>query len=160
MKLSAQKGISLIEIVIVVFVATVLLFSITQVAALAVRISSEKKVELRGIYYAQEGMEALRAMRDESWNTRISGLTASTTYYFAPSANSWTLTTTNPGALDGIFTRTVVMQGVNRGANSDIAASGTNDPDTKKFTVLVSWNTQAATRLISTDTYLANLYKN
>ena len=157
---ATQKGISVIEIVIVVFVATVLLFSIAQVAGISFRISTEKKLELRAGYYAQEGIEALHAMRDESWATRIGTLTASTTYYVVPTPSAWTLSASNPGVLDGIFTRTAVTQNVSRDANDDIASSGTNDPDTKKFTVTVTWGTQTGVHALAVDAYLTNLYKN
>lgn len=156
-----QRGISLIEIVLVIFIASTALFAIAQVAALSVRVSAEKKTELRATYYLQEGLEALHAMRDESWAARIAPLSASSTYYVAPTASAWTLSGTDPGTLDNIFTRTVVMQNVSRDINDDIASSGgTNDPDTKKFTVTVSWNTQAGTRSVNTDTYITNLYVN
>lgn len=156
-----QKGISLIEIVIVIFVATVLLFSIAQIAALSTRALTEKKLALRAAFYTREGTEALHAMRDESWVTRIGGLVASTTYYFVPTASAWTLSSVNPEALDGVFTRTAVMQNVNRDTNDDITSSGgVNDPDTKKFTVTVNWNTQTGAKTLATDMYITNLYKN
>ena len=156
-----DRGISLIEVVIVVFVATVLLFSVAQLAALSFRSSQDQKLELRAAYYAEESAEALRAMRDESWNARIGSLTASTTYYFVLTANAWTLSSANPGALDGTFTRTAVMYNVSRDAADDIVSvGGTNDPDTKKFTVRLDWNTQAGSRTLSSDTYLTNLLKN
>lgn len=155
-----QRGISIIEIIVVIFVATILLFSIAQVAGISFRVSTEKKLELRAGYYAQEGVEALRAMRDESWATRIGTLSAGTTYYFVPTPSAWTLSGSNPGALDGVFTRTAVMQSVYRDANDDIASSGTLDPDTKKFTITVSWSTQTGAHSLAIDTYIMNLLKN
>src|SRR3989344_972184 len=158
---SSQQGISLIEIVLVIFIASTVLFAVAQVATLSLRISAEKKIELKATYYMQEGLEALHAMRDESWTTRIAPLSASTTYYVAPTASAWTLSGTNPGALDGVYTRTVVMRDVARDAGDDIvSAGGTNDPDTKKFTVTVTWNTPAGTRLVDSETYLVNMYGN
>ena len=155
-----QQGISLIEVVIVTFVATTLLFSISQVVTLAARASTEKKTSLRAAYYLEEGMEALRAMRNESWTSRIGGLTASTTYYFVPTANSWTISASDPGKLDSIFTRTVIAQNVYRDGNDDISSPGTLDVDTKKFTVAVSWQSQCGAHTLTLDTYLANLFRN
>ncbi|MDO8558506.1 MAG: hypothetical protein Q7S09_04980 [bacterium] len=157
---NSQRGISVIEVMIVIFVATVLLFSIAEVAGLSHRISSEKKLELRAGYYAHEGVEALHAMRDESWSTRIGTLSASTTYYIVPTASAWILSSSDPGALDGFFTRTAVMQNVYRDTNDDIASSGTLDPDTKKFTITLTWGTQTGTKTLAIEAYLTNLYKN
>src|SRR3989338_11318456 len=76
-----ERGISLVEVVVMVFVATVLLFSIAEVAKISFHTFSAKKLEYRAVLYLNEGVEALRAMRDESWTTNIAPITASTTYY-------------------------------------------------------------------------------
>lgn len=155
-----ERGISLIEIIVVIFVATVLLFSISQVAALSFRISSEKKLEYRAVLYLNEGLEAVRAMRDESWTAKIAPLAASANYYFVPTANSWTLSTTDPGKVDGVFMRTVVFQPVYRDAADAIASTGTLDPDTERFSVTLSWDVANQTRTISADAYITNYLKN
>lgn len=159
-----ERGISLIEVIVVIFVATVLLFSISQVAALSFRISSEKKLEYRAVLYVQEGIEAVRAMRDESWAAKIAPLTASTTYYFIPTANSWTLSTSDPGKLDGAFTRALVSQPMHRDASDNLVPAGTPgsvyDPDTKRVSVGVMWDAVGRTRNLSTDFYITNYRKN
>lgn len=163
MKTTPQKGISVIEVVVVVFVTTVLLYSVVQLALLSLQVSREKKLELRAAYYVHEGVEAIRAMRDESWATRIASLTASSVYYIIPASNSWIFSASNPGPLDGIFTRTAIMQNVSRdAATDDIDASGggVDDPDTKRFTVSAAWNTQTGPHAFSMHMYITNLFAN
>ena len=156
-----ERGVSLIEVVVMVFVATVLLFSIAEVAKLSFRTFSAKKFEYRAVLYLNEGIEALHAMRDESWTTKIAPITVSTTQYIVPTSNSWIFTASSPGQLDGVFTRTAVLQNIFRDTADDINPGGsTPDPDTKKATVTISWVSPVGPRSLSVDTYITNYLKN
>src|SRR3989344_6133361 len=158
---NGERGISLVEVVVMVFVATVLLFSIAEVAKISFHTFSAKKLEYRAVLYLNEGVEALRAMRDESWTTNIAPITASTTYYVVPTANSWTATAVSPGQLDVIFTRTVTLQNVLRDSADDIDPAGSvADPDTRKVSVAVSWTSAVGPRSLSVDVYITNYLKN
>jgi hypothetical protein len=53
----------------------------------------------------------------------------------------------------------VVVSGVCRNANSDIAACGTNDPDAKYVTVSVAWRVGAATTTRAISFYTFNLFE-
>lgn len=159
-KRSTERGISLLEVVVAIAVAFVLLFSISEVATLSLRVLADKKREYRAVLYLSEGAEAIRAMRDESWDAKIAPLSASTTYYLVATVNSWNVANADPGKLDGTFTRTLVPQNVWRDGADAIAPSGTLDPATKRFTVTVSWESGLGSRAISSDFYLTNYLAN
>ena len=87
----------------------------------------------------------MRTVRDNGW-INISGLTGGTTYYpiFNPLTNAWTLSTSPSDGTVGIYTRSVVMSGVDRDASDDISDTGADDPGTKLFTETVSWDDEGA----------------
>lgn len=87
--------------------------------------------------YAQEGIEAVRSIRDNSWESieavtdqSSQGLVKNSNGYWAFSGSSDTL---------GSLTRQVQVYSVQRSSTGNIvASSGTNDPTTRKVTVTIS----------------------
>lgn len=156
---NSQKGIGLIEIVIAVFVISASLFGVLQVSVFALKATADRANKAKAIVFAQEGMEAVRNMRDGSWTNNIAPLTFGATYYLTVSSGKWALTGTNPGLLDAQFTRTIVLNNVSRDGASDIVTTGgTNDPSTKKATVTVSWGSPA--KSVQLVAYIMNILKN
>ncbi|MBI1754966.1 hypothetical protein HY250_00755 [Candidatus Azambacteria bacterium] len=154
-----QKGIGLIEIVIAIFVISVSLFAVIQLSVFALKATADRNDKAKAVVFAQEGMEAVRNIRDGSWTNNIATLTFGATYYLTVSGSQWALTQTNPGALDGKFTRTIMIANVSRDINSNIvSAGGTDDASTKKVTVTVSWSTPA--KSVQLVAYLMNILKN
>lgn len=87
--------------------------------------------------FAQEGIEAVRSIRDNSWQDieNISG--AGGQGIVKAAAGYWQFDGTSNTL--GALTRTIVVTDVERNANDEIVASGgTIDPNTKKVTVTVS----------------------
>ena len=109
---------------------------------------------------AEEGIEGVRSLRDDGWTTNITTLTENATYYPVISANKWTLTNTNPGTVNNLYTRTVVIAGVNRDVNDDIAVAGTDDPNTKEVTVKVTWKEGQDVQDVTIVTYITNFLAN
>ncbi len=135
-----KNGFGLVEVVVGVSVALIVFFSVGQVSLLALKASEEKENRLRALNLAEEGIEAVRNLRDAGWSSNIANLNFGSKYYVATSSSGWILTSTNPGLIDGKFKRYVVMDSVSRDANDDITESGgTDDPGTKKVTSVVSW---------------------
>jgi len=154
-----EKGVGLIEIVIAVAIITASFFAIIQLSVYGLKAVAERNQKAEALAYAKEGMEALRNLRDASWTNNIAALTSGTTYYLTTTGGTWALTATNPGALNGIYTRTIVRTSVQRNVNDDIVASGgIDDPGTKEFTVTVSWGTPA--KSVQLAAYFADLFKN
>lgn len=86
--------------------------------------------------YASEGIEAVRSIENQDYIDLVS--TASAGVARGPS-NTWIFSgTTN--TLDK-YTRSIAITDVQRDGSGNIVASGgTNDPNTRKVTVTVSWN--------------------
>ena len=155
-----QKGFGLIEILIV---GAVIAIGFVGIAAFLINSSGltfRVTRNTEAVSLAEEGMEAVRSLRDESWSTNISTLTSGTTYYPVVSGNKWTLTTSNPGVVNDLYTRTVAIENVNRDSNDDIASSGTPDTNTKEIVVKVTWYENQAIKDVTLTTYITNFLSN
>lgn len=154
-----EKGFGLIEILIataiiaVAFIGIIGFFIFSQNATLR----GVRNAEATSL--AEEAMEAVRKLRDESWTNNIVTKTNGTTYYPVISANKWDLQTTNPDP-SSFYTTTVVFSAVTRDANSNISSSGTNDSDSRKVVVTVSWLESGATKTVPLTTYITNFLDN
>lgn len=154
-----QKGISVVEIIIAIAVVSTVFFAISQVSILALRASADRNTKAKALAIAQEGMEAMRSIRDAGWAANIASLNFGAAYYITASSSQWTLTQINPGLIENQFTRTVVLDNVSRNINDDIVdTGGTNDVYTKKVTVTVSWGSQGKNvKLVG---YIMDILKN
>lgn len=154
------KGFGLIEILIVVGI-----MGIAFVALVAFLINSSGIIfrvtrNTEAVALVEEGIEGVRSLRDEGWAANIITLTEGATYYPVISTNKWTLTTTDPGTVNNLYTRTVVIEGVNRDVNDDIAVAGTDDPNTKEVTVTVTWKEGQDVQDVTIVTYITNFLGN
>lgn len=154
--LSSQRGFSVIEILVVVTIVGIAIFSLYELVVISRTSTSNQMRRLQALSYAQEGMEAMRSIRDRSWDSHIAPLTETTAYYLTFTNSTWTLTTTNPGPLDGLFTRIIKVAPVTRDSNGNIVTGGTTDPDTRRVTVTVTWAERGSDRSVELQTYLTN----
>ncbi len=155
-----EQGVGIIDIVISVTIITIALFSIIQLVVLGVRLQRESDERTRAIYLAEEGMEAVRLLRDQSWSSSINPLLLDTDYFPVVSSSQWVLSTTDPGLIGGLYTRTVRFGRVFRNdATDDIAPSGTEDPNTREVKVRVFWGGTGA-KSYEIVTYLTNFLFN
>ncbi len=138
----STSGFGLIELVVVAAIASATLAGFLQAAILSLRLLHAEQESLQATMLAQEGMEAVRSVRDESWTNNIVPLVNGALYYPVVLNNKWTLSANNPGLFNGLYTRQVVFQQVFRNATDDIAASGTLDTGTRKITMTVSWGSK------------------
>lgn len=156
-RVARERGFGIIEIIVAVAVISVALFTIQQVSFLYLKQNIENKKNLKASYYAEEALEAVRSIRDQGWTANIASLTMGANYYPIISSNKWTLTATNPGVIENIYTGQVVIDNVSRDSNDNIVSSGgTDDPNTKKATVTILW--EGKSTILTT--YLTNLYNN
>jgi len=137
----SQKGISIIEILIVIAIIGTALGSILSLTTFALRASISIKEKTQANNLAQATMEAVRNFRDgTAWET--DGLkNYSGTYHPEKSGDppKWILAS-GEKTING-FTRKVVFEDVYRdGITDDIKTDGGYlDSNTKKATVTVSW---------------------
>ena len=159
--LQNEKGISIIELLTVIAIIMVALTSLLGVATFSLSRSILTKETIQANNLAQEAIEAVRNFRDgTAWDTNGLGVITGEaayyggSYYIQKTADippKWQLilgeeTITN-------FTRKIVFLNAQRDTNDNIVETGgTNDPNTKKVTVTVSWKDKK----VEIITYLTN----
>jgi len=154
-----KKGISIIEILVVIAIIITALSSLLGLASFSLGVSTLIKQTNQANNLSQEVMEAVRNFRDgTSWDIDGLGKLATSTDYYPQATGSpskWQLVQGTEN-IDG-FTRKVVFEDVMRDSNSNIVESGgTNDPNTKKVTVTVSWEERGRDLKLEIFTYLTN----
>jgi prepilin-type N-terminal cleavage/methylation domain-containing protein len=117
------KGVSLVEVLVGVSIVAVLLVVIgysinTYVSARAALLNNTKAT-----YLAEEGIEIVRAIRDNDWNT-IDALPTNTARYLSVSTTTFSIVTTQE-IIDSSFYREFKVRPVYRNASDDIVASTT-----------------------------------
>ena len=152
--LSSKGGFGLIEIVIATAIASLFLFGLLQTYTLAVKLLRNERELFEATLLADEALEAVRAMRDESWESAIAPLTNAAAYYPVIQNGKWQLATTAPTPISGKYTQGVVLDAVYRDSQDRVNSSGTLDPKTKKVTARVSWG--APSRQVELVTYIAD----
>jgi len=162
-KISRGDGFTLIEVLIACFIISMTTLALMSAASKGIELSIRALRQAQASMIAEEGVEAVKVIRDADWNV-ISSLSLNTNYYlsFNTGSNTWSLQTTpstNPTTpIDDRFTRTVVFSAVYRDSNDDIAASGTLDSGTKRVTVNTSWQSQGETISKSITFYISNIF--
>lgn len=162
MSTSPQRGgFGLPETVIAVGLVAFVLIGLAQAATLATRLVNAADLHTRAGFLAEEGIEAVRALRDTGWSVNIAPLDTTRDYAVVFSENAWRLVSAPQPAVDGRFDRRVRIANVYRDANDNIVPSGgTLDANTKQVTLTVSWSDRGRTASTTIATYLANLFSN
>lgn len=155
----SSGGFGLVEIVISAAILSVSLLAISGFFQSINRASIETKTAVQGDYLLEEGVEIVKLFRDDNYTDNILKLATSTSHYFLWNGTNWATTTTN-ALLDGRYERKFTITDVKRDANSDIATSGTYDPDTKLVAVSVAWSSLTGTTTRSIQTYITNIFNN
>ncbi|MBT4209348.1 MAG: prepilin-type N-terminal cleavage/methylation domain-containing protein, partial [Candidatus Komeilibacteria bacterium] len=135
--MAGHSGFSLVEVIVAIGVFTVLAAGIFNVVTSSYRNFYGTGDKQSIAEFAQEGIEASRAIRDNSWQDiediagdGNKGIIKASEGYWEFSGSSDTL---------GVLTRTIAISNVERNANDEIVSSGgTEDPNTKKVVVTVS----------------------
>ncbi len=159
-----HRGFGLIELVIATGIVAITLLVFAQAAITFLRAAQISADDQDAAFLAREGMEAVRAVRDQSWSSNIAVLANDTIYYATATSGSWILTTSNPGQLLGKFTRAIIFSAVNRsdgGFGDIVATGGTLDPKTKKVLVRVQWTgVDGSARTFDLTSYLTYFLRN
>lgn len=157
-----SRGFGLIEILIGAAVLSIALLGISSFFQTAFLTSRVTRAQIQSGYLLEEGVEALKLMRDNGYASTIGKLSTTTSTYLTWNATTtkWATTTTNT-LIDGKYERKIISADVKRDATNDIAAVGTYDSNVKLVTVTVSWkDTRGATSTRSIPTYIFNLFNN
>lgn len=154
-----NKGFGLLEIVVGAGIILILLFGVSSISEMSLRTETESIKNTKAAFLLEEGAEAIKMMRDESYASKISALTSSTNYYLSFENESWSATSSNI-YIGGVFERKFVLENTLRDTNDDISSSGVVDPNTKKFTVFVSWQSKNGTTTKKISGIIANIFDN
>lgn len=150
-----QKGLGMVEIIVVTAVIITAFTAILQLFKLQVQTERAKREELQAYALLSEALEAVRSVRDAGWSN-ISSLTLGADYYPVIASGAWTLSLTDPGPVDG-YSRWVVASSVRRGTNGDIVFSGgTVDADTFQINAYAEWQSGGSAKTRTLTTYLTN----
>ena len=159
----SKLGFGLVEVVIASAIISVSIFSLSAVAVIGSQLQRQSLEKIRANFLAEEGVEVMRFLRDKSWSSNLASLSPNTNYYvkFSTSTSQWSISTDFTPYIDSLFIRTVTIDNVSRDSNDSITLSGgTNDPDSKKVTVTISWQEQRATSTVSLSAYLLDIFDN
>jgi len=134
-----------IEVVLVIAIIGTVLVTLLGLASFSLRSSNLLKESSKADSLSQEAIEAVRNFRDgTTWSTDGLGtLSLGVSYHpqevasISPNPPKWSLVAGEESV--GIFTRKIVIEKVFRDANGNISGSGTEDSNTKKIAVTVSW---------------------
>ena len=135
-----QRGSLLIETILVTF-----LFGVIATGLVATLVTSTTSAKQGAEYivatgYLQEGIQAVRSIRDQDWSALSSG-----THGLKTTSGFYELNGVSDSLDAGVYTRTITIDPVYRTGSltGDIAPAGVLDENTKKVTVAVAWNVQA-----------------
>lgn len=127
-----KKGITLVEVILATVLITMLITGIAGAMSYGISSASRANQSSYASYLAQEGIEALRNMRDQSFTNLVNG-----THGFAVSGNTWTFSGTSDTT--SIYTRQVVIT--------------SQDSETKRAVVTVTWAGQTYTQIAEFTTW-------
>ncbi len=155
------------EIVISTAIISASLFSLVYMTKIALRASTESFLNAKASFLGEEALEAARFVRDQGWSANIDPLISGDAYYPVFSASGWTMVTTGPALIDGIFEREIFFEDVYRSTEDDSivpfdsAEPKVLDPDTIKATAVISRlkGPTAATSSVALTTYITNLFQ-
>lgn len=151
-------GMGVIEIVVAAAILVLIAVGVFTVGRYAITAQRAVTLDRRATLIAAESLAVARLERDGNWAT-FSGRPLNTPLYPTFSGSTASLSTTDPGSVDGIFTATVTLDDVYRNVSGDIDPGGTTlDSDAREVTVEVTWTTPSGAQKTFTDSaYLMNI---
>lgn len=155
-----DRGITLAEVLIASSVITVFVVALVGVYNLHLKIIFGASEEIKASYLAEEGVEAIKFLRNDSWDLFISPLTIGSDHFITWQTDRWVTTGTNT-YIDGLYERKIILNQVLRNSEDDIVESGGSvDDSARKVTVTVSWRDGNATSTKSVSTYITDIFDN
>lgn len=164
MKYTYNRGIGLLEVVVAVAIIGVALGSVVISYSFYLKAALQNTDVIKATYLAEEGIEAVRILRDTSWTDELETLNFDTDYFltYATTTKTWSVTeNADNNYVDGKYMRTLRLDEVFRDSNNDIVhIGGTEDAETILAEVMVSWSDRGATSTRSLKAYYTDLFSN
>lgn len=127
-------GFGIIEIIIAISIFIIIAGVATASIIGSLSINRLGEEETNANVYAQEGIEAIRSIKNQSWANITTG-----TYGVDNSTGKWVLSGTSNSSAK--FTRQIKISAVERDGGGNIVSSGgVIDPDTMKIDSIVAWD--------------------
>ena len=154
-----QKGISLVEVIIASSIIGLSMIYISNVYGNFVKLSLENTDKVQAVFILDEGVEAIKTMRNFAWST-VASSTPGVDYYLVWQNNRWQSTTTKI-LVDNKFTRKYNVSNVYRDpiTLNIVTSGGVLNTDSKVVNMDVSWSYKGSTTTKSTSFYMFNLYE-
>ena len=151
---TVKKGFSVVEVILAVFMFIIIAATGVATVIHSFSVNRQAEEETQATLIAQEGIEGVRSIKNQSWGNLTAG-----TYGLDTTGNVWSFDA-GPDNV-GKFLRTIVISDVQRDVGGNIVASGgTPDPDAKKIDATVDWDfSDVRARSITLATYLTNFRK-
>lgn len=159
LKQNKQKGLGLVEVLIASSIVLAVVLAGVNLITFSISNSRGTTQSIQAAYLLDEGVEAVKFLRDQSFTGNIASMSPSSQYGISFNGTSWATSTTRT-LYSGIFDRYISVSPVYRDSNSEISTTGTLDPATRFVTVSVSWNPGNGTTTKSISTYITNLFNN
>lgn len=160
-KFRRAAGIGLVEIVIAAGIFAAAGFALMALVQYSTGVMDNNLRRIQAAFLAEEGIEAVRHLRDQTW-PNIGNADPATPYYlvFTPGTPaSWSLTSVAQPQISGTFTRQVQLPEVQRSGADDIVTSGgVVDPNTRLVRVTISWQDRGEAKSLQLETYLTNVF--
>lgn len=144
-KYKYNHGLGLMEIVIGISIISLSLVGLVTAFNVFMRAGLSNTNKIQATYIMEEGLEAIRYLRDSGWASNISSLTSGTPYYITFDGSNWSTNATKT-LIDNKFERNITIADVyRRNLDDDIIDISspdpkTLDPNTKKATIGVFWD--------------------
>jgi Tfp pilus assembly protein PilV len=133
-----NKGSLLIEVMIAAAIISSSVLASVGVFGTIARLQYRNTARIQASFLADEGIEAVKTLRNASWNTNIKNLTIGSKYYLYWNNHSWNINASTT-LIDGQFSRYFTLNNVYRDSNFNIVASTTSgaaiDPDMRDMTM-------------------------
>lgn len=160
MKVSFNKGLSIVEIVIAAGIIATSVIGIVGAIQVYLKIVYANTRETQAVLLLDETAEALQYLRDTSYGSNIATTTASTTYTLYWNGTGYQLATSTISLPYGM-SRTILFNTVYRDGSDQIVSSGGSlDTNTKKATINIAWPYKNATTTITSEVLIHNIYAN
>lgn len=147
-----KRGFSFIEIIMAIAIFTIVAGSSVTSLLGNFRIQTKTTDNSRAAAIANEGIEAVRSMRNNSWSSLVDG-----SHGLTDVGGTWQFSGTSD-LVDGKYTRVINISPANRdGSGNLIATAGTTDSNAKLVTSTVTWTpTQGGPQSFELTTYVMN----
>ncbi|PIR64100.1 MAG: hypothetical protein COY81_01930 [Candidatus Pacebacteria bacterium CG_4_10_14_0_8_um_filter_43_12] len=127
-------GFSIIELLVAMSLFLIVVVTGLTTVIYSFTINRRSVEETGAVLLSQEGLEAVRSIRDQDWNSLTPG-----TYGIDASGGNWTLSGSNNTIDD--YTREIIIEAVQRdGSGAVVLSGGTVDPDTYRVISQTQWN--------------------